>query len=294
MIEKKLLIALFILSHLLSDFIFQTDDIANKKREDSNFLIKHIFWVFIIPFLLTIQYISWNLILIEVVITVMHLIIDWAKIRLEKKNIEFLNQYRLFLIDQLLHILIIILTVDFILKEIFVREWALKISAFIGAKFSLLSHLSLTEQDWYITILIISAYIFVWTPASLMVDKTLINFKAIKSEEEENEFDSVKNCSLDSQLEEDIIPANPGELIGKLERIMLLSLFLSKSFGAISIIFAAKSIARFNNFKSKDFVDYYIVGTFVSLLTAICIGMIINYIIYLEDYTGDFLFYNIF
>ncbi|WP_018248508.1 DUF3307 domain-containing protein [Orenia marismortui] len=294
MIEKKLLIALFILSHLLSDFIFQTDDIANKKREDSNFLIKHIFWVFIIPFLLTVQYISWNLILIEIVITVMHLIIDWAKIRLEKKNIEFLNQYRLFLIDQLLHILIIILTVDFILKEIFVREWALKISGFIGAKFSLLSHLSLTEQDWYITILIISAYIFVWTPAALMVDKTLINFKAIKSEEEENEFDSIKNCSLDSQLEEDITPANPGELIGKLERVMLLSLFLSKSFGAISIIFAAKSIARFNNFKSKDFVDYYIVGTFVSLLTAICIGMIINYIIYLEDYTGDFLFYNIF
>lgn len=67
-----------------------------------------------------------------------------------------------------------------------------------------------------------------------------------------------------------------GKYIGILERAIILTLVIHDSIGAVALVFTAKSIARFNELKDKDFAEYYIVGTLISLLIAIAGGLFLK------------------
>lgn len=69
-----------------------------------------------------------------------------------------------------------------------------------------------------------------------------------------------------------------GALIGMLERILIFSLVLVDQYAAISIVFAAKSIARFKELDNRNIAEYYLLGTFLSLTTAVIIGIIFRII----------------
>ncbi|SCG86381.1 putative protein [Methanobacterium congolense] len=69
-----------------------------------------------------------------------------------------------------------------------------------------------------------------------------------------------------------------GALIGMLERILIFSLVLVDQYAAISIVFAAKSIARFKELDNRSIAEYYLLGTFLSLTTAVIIGIIFRII----------------
>ena len=64
-----------------------------------------------------------------------------------------------------------------------------------------------------------------------------------------------------------------GKYIGILERILILTLTVTGNISAIGIVFAAKSIARFNELSKKQFAEYYLVGTLLSFLLALAGGM---------------------
>ncbi|HOI41249.1 MAG TPA: hypothetical protein PL168_11000 [Methanobacterium sp.] len=65
-----------------------------------------------------------------------------------------------------------------------------------------------------------------------------------------------------------------GALIGVFERILVFTLVMTDQYAAISIIFAAKSIARFSELNDRDFAEYYLLGTFASITIAIVVGII--------------------
>ena len=56
-----------------------------------------------------------------------------------------------------------------------------------------------------------------------------------------------------------------GMIIGILERIIILTLVLVDQYTAISFIFTAKSIARFNELKNRKISEYYLIGTLLSM-----------------------------
>ncbi len=70
---------------------------------------------------------------------------------------------------------------------------------------------------------------------------------------------------------------NVGEWIGILERIITLTFALAGSFTAIAFALTAKSIARFEALeKSKDFAEYYLLGTSASMIAALGAGVLVR------------------
>ena len=67
--------------------------------------------------------------------------------------------------------------------------------------------------------------------------------------------------------------AGVGRLIGILERTITLILILSGQWAAMALLATAKSVARFDDLKDREFAEYYLVGTLTSLLVAIVIGL---------------------
>ncbi len=70
-----------------------------------------------------------------------------------------------------------------------------------------------------------------------------------------------------------------GAVIGALERSLVLAFVLAGEFGAIGLILAAKGLIRYGEIKdSKDqkVAEYVLIGTMLSLLWALAVGMAVN------------------
>lgn len=69
---------------------------------------------------------------------------------------------------------------------------------------------------------------------------------------------------------------NRGRIIGNLERVLLLIIVLQGSYEAIGFIVAGKGLIRAKEFESRDFAEYFIVGTLTSTTLAIVVGLILK------------------
>jgi len=67
-----------------------------------------------------------------------------------------------------------------------------------------------------------------------------------------------------------------GRIIGQLERTLGLVLILIGQWAALAILIAAKSVARFEELKEREFAEYYLVGTLSSLTVAVAVGMLLG------------------
>lgn len=83
--------------------------------------------------------------------------------------------------------------------------------------------------------------------------------------------------SLQMRREEDrssgAIDLARGRAIGVLERALALTLVLLGEFGALGLIVAAKSLARFKALEDREFAEYFLIGTLGSLLLAVLGGL---------------------
>ncbi|MEZ0343693.1 MAG: hypothetical protein ABWJ99_02640 [Caldimicrobium sp.] len=70
-----------------------------------------------------------------------------------------------------------------------------------------------------------------------------------------------------------------GMIIGLFERFIILTFVLLNQYSGIAFIFTAKSIARFEELKNREFAEYYLIGTFASLSFALLCGEIIKFIL---------------
>jgi hypothetical protein len=69
---------------------------------------------------------------------------------------------------------------------------------------------------------------------------------------------------------------NRGRIIGLLERITLFVLISLNQFASIGFVLAAKALARFQSLDDRDFAEYFLIGTFASLVTAGTIALFIQ------------------
>lgn len=70
-----------------------------------------------------------------------------------------------------------------------------------------------------------------------------------------------------------------GRYIGILERFIVFSFVLINQYSAIGLVFAAKSIARFEALKDRKFAEYYLIGTLASISWAILWGLVTKLIL---------------
>ncbi len=72
---------------------------------------------------------------------------------------------------------------------------------------------------------------------------------------------------------------NAGMIIGFFERFLILTFVLLNQYMALGLVFTAKSIARFENLKEREFSEYYLVGTLASFTFAVFCGLILKFIL---------------
>lgn len=64
-----------------------------------------------------------------------------------------------------------------------------------------------------------------------------------------------------------------GRTIGVLERALALTLVFLGQYGALGLVIAAKSLARFKALEDREFAEYFLIGTLASLLLALVGGL---------------------
>lgn len=86
------------------------------------------------------------------------------------------------------------------------------------------------------------------------------------------------NISSFMDMEKRFNPISPfsGNLIGVLERIVIILLGLLNLWQAIALVFTAKSIARFKQLEEKTFAQKYLIGTLISFIIALLCLIIIK------------------
>lgn len=233
---------LLFLAHISADYLVQPRVVALGKQAKASFLFLHGAIIGLIFFLLLLPFFSiggW--IFGWMVIVFSHIIFDYLKIKANK--IFFRKELELGLLDQGLHILVILVVWYLFLRPAYFTSPLFNISA--GSLNRILVYTA--------------GYIFIWQGGTDIVRGILYKVSDKKPVEEEE--------------------LNVGRLIGCLERILLLTFVLAGQFGAFGFVLAAKSIARFKELEDKNFAEYYLTGTLASSLVALAVGGMIKWLV---------------
>src|SRR5450631_4346747 len=221
-----------ILSHLLTDYLLQPKAWIierNNKHFFSGKLYLHGFITGLLAWIL----IGWKYWLVAIVISVTHTIIDgWKSYR--KPTVVY------FLIDQLMHLLVII------------GCWYFTLIKWSDVLFTW-QQLNGQSGIWKT----VTAFTFLTTPAGILIGQLTKQWR-----------DKIPDAeSL----------ANAGKWIGIVERIIILIFVLLSQYSAISLLVAAKSIIRFNEKDRPEIkTEYLVVGTLMSMGLAIITGLVLK------------------
>lgn len=231
-----------ILAHFIGDFVLQpahwVEDKLQKKGR-SRYLYFHI-GVHLLTLLLILQFRHLGAV---ACIVATHLLIDLGKLYLTNPK----NYRWLFVLDQVLHLLVIASTVYW------VKPFPIDLSG-------------LWEEK---SLLLTTFLVFVTFVSGIIMRMLLAPYiDEIAKEDESGEGGSLKNA---------------GTYIGMLERLFVFGFILIQQWAAIGLLIAAKSVFRFgdlNKGKNRKLTEYVLIGTLLSFGLAILSGMLY---IYLSD-----------
>jgi hypothetical protein len=69
---------------------------------------------------------------------------------------------------------------------------------------------------------------------------------------------------------------NRGRVIGTLERIAVYVLVVQGQYDALGLVLAAKGLARFQNLDDREFAEYFLIGTFLSVILAGAVALAVK------------------
>jgi len=243
------------LSHLLTDFVFQSDHmIANKKRRSILAYAEHgaihffsaaLFLGFAIPGLA----LRWGFYASILGLALVHLAIDWLKLLLVRFE-TLADGAATFLTDQALHALTVFLTAWLIIRPPF---WTLL------EKFHWVQ--SAIEKPLVVSVVYVGV-IFGGGYAVRFLTRPLTKQDMSILGETTNEMQ------------------NAGMYIGWLERFVVLTALVLQSPATVGLILTAKSIARYPEMKSVRFAEYFLIGTLLSMTLGIIGGLILLKVFY--------------
>lgn len=264
-----------ILAHVAGDFLFQKESIIRLRY--SKGILKqlkgnemHTLVYLIITLLCSLYYFSFKSLLFILILTASHFIIDFVKSIIVSKNP--LRQYSIaiFLVDQFLHLSAIIAVSAYISNH-YVPPSILN-PVIISIKGLLPLQGVVLTYSMKVFLAMILILVDLWgVGVFIRLFFNYLKYKSPKAKYKKN---------IESGII--IIPQQNGGtrdggfLIGILERLFIITsiVFLKPEF--IGFVLTAKSIARFKKFDDDSFVEIFIIGTFISFITAIFTGIIIK------------------
>ncbi|WP_315116347.1 DUF3307 domain-containing protein [uncultured Clostridium sp.] len=260
------IILLLILSHFLCDFILQNEkilklrfskDMSNNLKGNAVHSLMHFFVMFFIMGLFGYSYYFKTIFYIAV----LHFAIDEVKTLAIKFKKSLENNIALFVLDQLLHMIVILIVVC-----------DLSLNRALNSIYEVIKIYpdGINLVDRYIIISIV--FILCTWGAGIFIMKYIksTNLNGYTHLMDKGFIIVKKSSDVNSGAR------NGGFIIGILERIFILIGISIGQPSMIGFVLTAKSIARFKKLDDDSFVEYFIIGTFISFIIAIIGGIIIN------------------
>ncbi|HEV9037122.1 MAG TPA: DUF3307 domain-containing protein [Puia sp.] len=233
MIPGSIWLTKLLLSHLLTDFVLQPYawvEERNRKHFASGKLYLHALLTAAVATIL----IGWQYWMVAIILLVTHFIIDgWKSYRPQRAEY--------FLIDQLLHLLVI------------AGCWMLTFRD--GDVFGrIVRWMNADTHNW----IVLTGFVFVTSPAGILIGQ-LTERWSLRIEDPGNSL------------------VNAGKWIGIAERVIVLILVLVNQYSAIALLVTAKGIIRFSEKDRQEIkTEYLVIGTLLSIGIAIVTGMVVK------------------
>ncbi len=251
----RTLLAIY-LAHLLTDFVFQTHRLVEQKRRGQpsayllHGLIHYLSAILITGFFIRGSILTLRTHLVIAALTLVHLLIDLAKIQLTGKHLIG-DGTGAYLADQLLHFLTVVLA-----------AWLLSPGVPFGALTALCQSLRTIQNRFLAVPVIYMGVIFGGGYLIRFLTRSLA--EGVKSRAQESSGEQLQNAGL---------------YIGWLERFLVLTALLLQSPAAVGLILTAKAIARYPEFKSVRFAEYFLIGTLLSICIAFVGGILLAHLL---------------
>ena len=248
----RTLLAIF-LAHLLADFVFQTKHLVDKKREGKwsgyilHGLIHYLSALALVGFFLKASALSVKTHAVLLLLAAIHLLIDFAKMRLTASRL-LRDGSLAYVADQFLHLFTVLLA-----------AWILSPGVTFHQVFSPVASLRAAPTKWLAVPAVYIAVVFGGGYLIRYLTRTL--------------SEGIKNHSPEKGTEQ---LQNAGLYIGWLERFLVVTALLLQSPATIGLILTAKSIARYPEFKSERFAEYFLIGTLLSISIAMVGGVFLS------------------
>ncbi len=269
MLTQLILTAFF--AHLIGDYYLQSEKIVQSSRTNFRSLLKHSL-IYCIPFIVVyfLAVPSLQLMIYFGSLGLVHFLIAGIAYILNRfpaknilsrwKNKEFI----LFFGNRILHLVAII----WISLCFYRRDLPLQPAPWIASQAAALNLSILMVMRWLDLLLLI------FKPASLAIVNLSTRFQPSQLPRQTGR-DSDPEKKETRAAAEDLSQSNnvygAGEMIGFLERILMVIFLSLGQYASIGLIMTAKSIARYDKItKNGAFAEDYLIGTLASIIIAIC------------------------
>ena len=243
---------ILLIGHFLADFFFQPVYLVEKKKHSIKFLLLHSAIYLITISILSFLFIEFHsAILIVLILSFIHFIIDFIRIKCDAKFDNHIFQFVSFITDQVIHIFTVIIV-----------SYLFNLNEHVNYIYAKLQSYQVFEK----TVLYIFLIVVLLEPTAVLIKKLfafILKGKTDNIEDSENSENSKNSI-------------NAGKLIGELERIITSMLILCDQYNALGFVLTAKSIARFKKMEDQDFAEKYLVGTLTSLTISLLITIFIK------------------
>jgi hypothetical protein len=266
---------LIVLAHFIADFPLQSKRMAKQRssggiKNMALWNLGHAILHFIITAALLYGIWSWNIILFIFIISAFHFVIDFSKSVLILKKPFLRYSIWVFIADQFLHIAFIyglpMITYAYGIKPQcldnvpLIIRWISYSGGFAANGFEFAGKIVLVFLLLIIGLWGIGVFInIVYGYLHLKPYKSSINMGIIIEDDEKD------------KLTPDI-----SYWVGILERLLVICSIAVGLQEVVGFVLATKSVARFKEFDDREFVVTFIIGSFISFLSAIVIGVIIR------------------
>lgn len=253
--ELQIFLALLV-AHIAGDFVLQTGRMVAAKADlrmgafSRHVLIHLVLSVATLALFTTVPLWNTPTLLALALLTFGHLALDISKSVLVKLH-PSLNGASIYLVDQVLHVVIVAMATLVAMQNMPPMDalwiWWLE-----------------RRDVILVTTLVVATTVF---PAGYLIRFLLAPWSKHLAASHDN--NGTSDGSIDGL-------ANAGLYLGWLERALLVAAFAAGSLTAVGLIVGAKSIARFPEFKTRAFAEYFLMGTLLSVAFAWIGGWILR------------------
>ena len=287
-------VLLLLLAHLIADFWLQSDQmVKNKLKHLKKHLFHHLLTTGIALAVIwghqyEFQHIIYYFILPYAFIIITHLLIDLSKIKIvdsiPKGTTDNMKRLGYFLLDQVLHVIMILLTciLFFPMKatemaaDLFDLYGISSLSPFNTALSMIIIYILATSVSGHIVKYIIGSLPseFANFEGELTLRNQMNNVKEKNQPKTESNFmEEYHYFTYSTPLR------SRGKLIGYIERLLVIILTAIGAYQSIAFIIAAKSIARFKQLDDRNWAEYFLLGTLSSIFLGLVLGLVVQGII---------------